>query len=342
MSLLQYLLTLAVTLSFVHAHQFGWEPHQFPSSASSNSGFATSTQDAFKASTTTAAFGAETTSGSFSSTSASGDTESSGASTITTSAAAQNTGGFGGFGGSSSTSEAPGGFFGASTTSAASSQSTGSTSTGTGGGNASDLELDPNNVQTGSDSDGDASEEAGQSPSITDPANFINFCGTSGQQLTNGTQITEGSCNGVVMGQIPSKNNMISSIITFPTTGQTLQSNQPFNVSVQVQNLEAGTFTNPNTTYYSAPQTLKGGKIVGHTHVTIQSMDSLNTNTPPDPTTFAFFKGINDDGNGNGGLSAAVATGLPAGFYRVCTMTSASNHQPVLMPVSFSTSFAKP
>lgn len=45
-------------------------------------------------------------------------------------------------------------------------------------------------------------------------------------------------------------------------------------------------------------------------------------------------KGINDDGNGQGLLSATVTDGLPAGTYRVCTMNSASNHQPVLMPVS--------
>jgi len=37
---------------------------------------------------------------------------------------------------------------------------------------------------------------------------------------------------------------------------------------------------------------------------------------------------------GQGGLTAAVAGGLPAGSYRLCTMTSSSNHQPVLMPVA--------
>lgn len=46
------------------------------------------------------------------------------------------------------------------------------------------------------------------------------------------------------------------------------------------------------------------------------------------------FQGINDAGNGNGLLSVAVTAGLPAGFYRVCTMNSASNHQPVLMPIA--------
>lgn len=34
---------------------------------------------------------------------------------------------------------------------------------------------------------------------IRDDANFINFCVGIGQELTNGLQITKGSCNGIVM-----------------------------------------------------------------------------------------------------------------------------------------------
>lgn len=137
------------------------------------------------------------------------------------------------------------------------------------------------------------------------------------------------------MGDIPSQENMISSIITNPAPGENLQANTAFTVNLQVTNLNAGTFTNPLTTYYSAPQQLKNGNIIGHTHITIQSLgNNIATTTPPDPKTFAFFKGVDDAGDGKGGLSAAVAGGLPAGAYRVCTMTSASNHQPVLMPVA--------
>ncbi len=169
--------------------------------------------------------------------------------------------------------------------------------------------------------------------SASDPANFINFC--SGKTLTNGLQVTGGSCNGIVMGDIPSSNNMISTIITNPGPGDTIPANQDFNINVQIANLVAGHFTNAQSTYYSAPQTLQGGNVVGHTHVTVQSLgNSLAATTPPDASTFAFFKGINDAGNGDGALSAVVTGGLPAGVYRVCTMTSASNHQPVTMPVS--------
>lgn len=140
------------------------------------------------------------------------------------------------------------------------------------------------------------------------------------------------------MGDIPSTSNMVSTIITFPQPGQTIQANQDFSVTLQINGIQAGAFTNAKATYYSAPQSLNGqGQIIGHTHVTIQDIGSLNTPTPPDPTTFAFFKGIDDAGNGSGGLSATVSGGLAAGTYRVCTMSSSANHTPVLMPVRIST-----
>lgn len=195
--------------------------------------------------------------------------------------------------------------------------------------------LSANAVQTGSAATGQVNGVAadGQVNSATDKANFINFC--SGQTLTNGLQVTAGSCNGIPMGKIPAKTAMVSTVITNPTNGQTLQASQTFNVQLKVNNLAAGSFTNATSTYYSAPQDLSNGKIVGHTHVTIQDTgNSLNPTTPLDASTFAFFKGINDAGDGNGGLTAVVTGGLPAGNYRVCTMSSASNHQPVLMPVA--------
>lgn len=139
-----------------------------------------------------------------------------------------------------------------------------------------------------------------------------------------------------VMGKIPSTANMISSLITSPKLGEVVTASQTFTISVQTKGLAAGSFTNATSTYYSAPQNLNGqGQIIGHTHVTVQDLgNSLNPGAVPDPTLFAFFKGINDDGNGNGLLSATVTGGLPPGNYRVCTMTSSSNHQPVLMPVA--------
>jgi len=105
---------------------------------------------------------------------------------------------------------------------------------------------------------------------------------------------------------------------------------------VQTTGLSAGSFTNAASTYYAAPQDLSSsGQIIGHTHVTVQDLgQNLTPSSAPDPTQFIFFKGINDAGNNRGLLQATITGGLPAGNYRVCTMTSASNHQPVLMPVA--------
>lgn len=139
------------------------------------------------------------------------------------------------------------------------------------------------------------------------------------------------------MGDIPATTNMVSTIITNPAPGDNLAANQDFNVQLQVANLNAGKFTNPDVTYYTAPQQLDpdNKNIIGHVHVTIQTLgDNLAPQAAPDASTFVFFKGIDDAGDGNGGLQAAVAGGLPAGNYRVCTMSAAMNHQPVTMPVA--------
>ncbi|KAL0637827.1 Pathogenicity cluster 5 protein d [Maublancomyces gigas] len=190
------------------------------------------------------------------------------------------------------------------------------------------------NVQAASNTNGQAAgAAAGQAASATDPANFINFC--KGKTITNGLQVKGGSCNGIVMGDIPSTANMVSSIILTPQPGQDIAANTAFTVQIQVTNLIAGSFTNPANTYYAAPQALNGGKIVGHSHITIQTLgNSLTPTQPPSADSFVAFQGINDAGNGRGLLSINIAAGLPAGFYRACTMNSASNHQPVLMPIA--------
>ncbi|KAG9231765.1 hypothetical protein BJ875DRAFT_344141, partial [Amylocarpus encephaloides] len=173
----------------------------------------------------------------------------------------------------------------------------------------------------------------GQAPSATDDSNFINFC--QGQKVTDGKQVTDGSCNGIPMGKIPAVANMISAMITFPQPGDTVTADQTFNISIQTSHLDAGFFVNPTTNYYTAPQDLnQEGDIIGHCHVTVQSIGSLRSTTPPDPSKFAFFKGIDDAGNGQGLLQAVVSKGLPTGVYRVCTMIAARNHQPVSMPVA--------
>jgi len=137
------------------------------------------------------------------------------------------------------------------------------------------------------------------------------------------------------MGQLPSTSNMISSIIINPQVGQTIPANKSFNITVQISNLRAGYLVNPTTNYYTAPQELdEKGRIIGHCHVVVDSIGNLYSSTPPNPTEFVFFKGIDDAGDGNGLLQTQLDEGLPAGVYRLCTMISARNHQPVTMPVA--------
>lgn len=138
------------------------------------------------------------------------------------------------------------------------------------------------------------------------------------------------------MGNIPAVTQMVSSLFTSPKNGDDIAANTDFVISVQMINFAPGTFTNPQSTYYSAPQDLDGaGNIIGHTHVTVQDLGGdANPTAPLNPQEFVFFKGINNDGNGQGLLSADVPGGLPAGNYRLCSMASSANHQPVIMPVA--------
>ncbi|EEH35599.2 hypothetical protein PAAG_06646 [Paracoccidioides lutzii Pb01] len=166
--------------------------------------------------------------------------------------------------------------------------------------------------------------------------NHINFCAPRGPR-TNGLQINEGSCNGIPMGAIPSVDNMVSSIILTPAPDDIVRVNKPIEFRIRVTNLATGYFTNPAETYFAAPQLVnEKGLIEGHLHVTVQFLgDKINPQTPLDASNPIWFKGIRNKANGDGILSATLDKGLEKpGFYRVCTMAAAANHQPVLMPVA--------
>jgi hypothetical protein len=103
---------------------------------------------------------------------------------------------------------------------------------------------------------------------LTSTNNFINFCLTApGTPITDGKQITTGSCNPAPIGLIPSVDKMPSAKFTNPANGDTVKADTPFTISMAIQNLKAGNFVNAQANYFAAPQTLDGGVIVGHTHV---------------------------------------------------------------------------
>lgn len=195
--------------------------------------------------------------------------------------------------------------------------------------------LDPKVIATGFANNGQDVPEAGQVASITSINNFINFCLTvPNLPITNGKQITTGSCNPAPMGAIPSSNNMPSAKFTVPKNGDTLQENTPFTITMAVANFQTGAFVNAQENYFAAPQQLNGqGQIIGHSHVVVETLTALDQTTPTDPTKFAFFKGLNAPA-ANGVLTADVTTGLPAGVYKLSSINTAANHQPVLVPIA--------
>jgi len=101
-----------------------------------------------------------------------------------------------------------------------------------------------------------------------------------------------------------------------------------------IKNLVTGNFVNAQKSYFAAPQQLDGsGTIIGHSHVCLEKLDSLDQTTPTDPNVFAFFKGLNAPAQG-GVLTADVTNGVPAGAYRLCSINAAANHQPVIVPIA--------
>ncbi|TFK57537.1 hypothetical protein OE88DRAFT_1730883 [Heliocybe sulcata] len=208
-------------------------------------------------------------------------------------------------------------------------------STGATGDAQSSLTLLQSVLATGFENDGQSQPTAGQVASKTSSNNFINFCATvSNLPITNGQQVKTGSCNPAPMGVIASTANMPSSKFQFPTNGGSVKANTAFTIKMAISNMDTGFFVNANENYFAAPQfTNAQGQIQGHSHVVVEQLTSLNQTEPTDPTKFAFFKGLNAAAQG-GVLTADVTSGLPAGAYRLASINSAANHQPVLVAVA--------
>jgi hypothetical protein len=197
------------------------------------------------------------------------------------------------------------------------------------------LTLDSRVLATGFANNGQDVPTAGQVASLTSTNNFINFCLTRADlPITNGKQITTGSCNPAPIGIIPSTDHMPSSKFQFPQNFATIKAGQTFTIQMKIANMQTGAFVNAQENYFAAPQQLNGaGQIIGHSHVVIEQLTSLTQTTPTDPKKFAFFKGLNSPAV-NGLLTADVTNGLAAGFYKLSSINTAANHQPAIVPVA--------
>jgi len=199
------------------------------------------------------------------------------------------------------------------------------------GGDQSSLTLDSSVIQT--TDDGQNPPVTGQSAAATSTNNFMNFC--AGQTITNGLQITTGSCNPIPIGNIPAVTAMPSSKFQSPANLDTIPASTSFNITLKTQGIQLGTFTNAAKTYFANPQTLNAqGQIIGHTHVVIESMPALTTTTITNSQDFVFFKGVDGGADANDNVVVPVAGGLPAGAYRMCTIVSSATHQPAIVPVA--------
>jgi len=176
---------------------------------------------------------------------------------------------------------------------------------------------------------------SGQVPSLTSNNNFINFCLTVDLPLTNGQQIKTGSCNPAPMGVIPPTTNMPSSKFVKPKNLDAIQANTTFEIIMAVQHLATGFFTNPDSTYYAAPQQLDSANdIIGHTHFVIEKLSSIISTEPSDPSAFVYFTAVNIAADVQGNVYVNVNDGLPPGTYKLSSINTSANHAPVLVPVA--------
>lgn len=219
------------------------------------------------------------------------------------------------------------------------SQNNNTGSGGASGKNGSDdpqtsLTVDPNVIAKGFENNGQDVPAAGQVASLTSSNNFINFCLTTNKPIGNGKQVKTGSCNPAPMGIIAATTNMPSSKFLFPTNNAQLTANTTFTIKMAIKHLATGNFVNADDNYFAAPQQVNNaGDVVGHSHVVVEQITSLNQTDPTDPTKFAFFKGLNDAAD-KGILTANVTGGLAPGVYRLASINTAANHQPVLVAVA--------
>ncbi|KAJ3053080.1 hypothetical protein HK097_005114 [Rhizophlyctis rosea] len=195
--------------------------------------------------------------------------------------------------------------------------------------------LHPSQIQTNwfQDGIGAQGQKEGQVASLTSKNNFINYC--LGKKATNGRQLDDGSCNPLPMGDLPSINNMVSSIIIYPAPGDVVRAYKNFTVTLRTANLAGASANNDKTNNFGSPQHLdENGYVVGHTHVTVQYMGpDLKPQRPLDTKKFAFFLALNTEFHKDGSAEVEVQ-GLKPGGYRVCTMATQAGHQPVVMPVA--------
>ena len=83
------------------------------------------------------------------------------------------------------------------------------------------------------------------------------------------------------MGEIMAKDKMPSAAVVFPKNGDTIEEGTDINFQIKVRNIQTGSFTNAQLTYYAAPQQLNNnGILIGHQHITVNAINGLDDTEP--------------------------------------------------------------
>ena len=76
------------------------------------------------------------------------------------------------------------------------------------------------------------------------------FCKESGQVLSKGTQVPEGSCVSTIIGAVPSADRIPSSIIQFPHSRSTIDPSKDLNIVIQTINMATGFFAGMHSSHF--------------------------------------------------------------------------------------------
>jgi hypothetical protein len=155
-------------------------------------------------------------------------------------------------------------------------------------------------------------------------------------ERANGTQNRNGSCSLAVLGAIPSVERLVSTLVLEPLDGTIFLTGEDILVRIKSSNMDFGNFDDPNSEYYTGPQTLSSeGLILGHTHIVVEKI--VDATTFPNPASPVFFRGFDGetvDGELSTSINAALLSESGPGVYRLCTITTSQSHRPVLMPIA--------
>ncbi|KAJ3267789.1 hypothetical protein HDV01_004032 [Terramyces sp. JEL0728] len=167
----------------------------------------------------------------------------------------------------------------------------------------------------------------------------VDFCKQSGAGEAAGQQQQSGSmCVSTVQGLLPDVNKMVSSMISQPPSGATVDAAKGFQVVFKTQNLQTGFVADLEKQYLLIPQTVdpKTGFVQGHAQVSIQHIPDAQQAVPA--SSVEFFK-VLDTKTGANGLTT-FKVNVPAnaiktnGVHRICTVTATTSGQQVVMPVA--------